>query len=117
LGGSGIIWTVCKPFEPCCRQITTPTSHHSSFYRPDALLDARSNVCVCVFRIVTGHFGGPGREIGLVYVCMFQCVHILGASTASFSFLQAECSSCRPVNSIRALKANIFISDPQICKF
>ena len=36
VSGSGIGWAVCKS-APCCRQITTPASHYSVFYRPDAL--------------------------------------------------------------------------------
>jgi len=27
--GSGISWTICKQSAPCCRQMTTPTPHHS----------------------------------------------------------------------------------------
>ena len=34
---SGISWAVCKS-APGSRQITTPATHHSVFYRPDALL-------------------------------------------------------------------------------
>ena len=34
--GSGISWAICKS-APCPRQITTPASHHSVFYRLDAL--------------------------------------------------------------------------------
>ena len=34
--GSGISWAICKS-APRSRQITTPASHHSVFYRPDAL--------------------------------------------------------------------------------
>ena len=33
---SGISWAICKS-APRSRQITTPASHHSVFYRPDAL--------------------------------------------------------------------------------
>jgi len=33
---SGVSWAICK-YAPCSRQITTPTPHHSVFYRPDAL--------------------------------------------------------------------------------
>ena len=33
---SGISWAICKS-APCSRQITTPATHHSVFYRPDAL--------------------------------------------------------------------------------
>ena len=43
-GCSGISWTICKQSAPHCRQITTPTPHHSIFYRPDALPDAQPTV-------------------------------------------------------------------------
>jgi len=33
VSGSGINWAICKP----AWQITKPASHHSVFYRPDAL--------------------------------------------------------------------------------
>jgi len=49
--GSGISWTICKQSAPCSRQITTPTPHHSVFYRPDALPDAQPTVskhCFCL---------------------------------------------------------------------
>jgi len=36
VSGSGISWTICKS-APRSRQIIMPTSHHSVFYRPDAL--------------------------------------------------------------------------------
>ena len=36
MSGSGIRWAICKS-APRSRQITTPASHHSVFYRPDAL--------------------------------------------------------------------------------
>jgi len=36
VSGSGISWAICKS-APRSRQITTPASHHSVFYRPDAL--------------------------------------------------------------------------------
>jgi len=42
--GSGISWTICKQSAPHSRQITTPTPHHSIFYRPDALPDAQPTV-------------------------------------------------------------------------
>ena len=32
VSGSGISWAICKS-APRCRQITTPTPHHSVFYR------------------------------------------------------------------------------------
>jgi len=36
VSGSGISWAICKS-APHPRQITTPASHHSFFYRPDSL--------------------------------------------------------------------------------
>ena len=44
VGCSGISWTICKQSAPHFRQITTPTPHHSVFYRPDALPDAQPTV-------------------------------------------------------------------------
>jgi len=44
LGCSGISWSICKQSAPHSRQITTPTPHHSIFYRPDALPDAQPTV-------------------------------------------------------------------------
>jgi len=37
---SGMSWAVCKS-APRSRQITTPATHHSVFYRPNALSDAQ----------------------------------------------------------------------------
>jgi len=37
VSGSGICWAICKSAVCTSSQITTPTSHHSVFYRPDAL--------------------------------------------------------------------------------
>jgi len=41
LGCSGISWTICKQSAPHSRQKTTPTPHHSIFFRPDVLPDAQ----------------------------------------------------------------------------
>ena len=43
VSGSGINWAICM-CAPCSRQITTPTPHHSVFYRPDALPAAQPTV-------------------------------------------------------------------------
>ena len=43
VSGSGISWAICKS-APRSRQITTPASHHSVFYRPDALPAAQPTV-------------------------------------------------------------------------
>jgi len=36
VSGNGISWAICK-FAPRPREVTTPASHHSVFYRPEAL--------------------------------------------------------------------------------
>jgi len=38
VSGSGICWAICKSAQVTSSETTTPTSHHSVFYRPDALL-------------------------------------------------------------------------------
>ena len=43
VSGSGISWATCKS-APRSRQINTPASHHSVFYRPDALPVAQPTV-------------------------------------------------------------------------
>jgi len=40
LGRNGISWTICKQSAPRSKQITTPTPHHSIFYKPDPLSGA-----------------------------------------------------------------------------
>ena len=56
LGWPGISWTICKQSAPRSRQITTPTPHHSIFYRPDALPDAQPTVSKhCRQQIVQAH--------------------------------------------------------------
>ena len=40
VSGSGISWAICKS-APRSRQITMPATHHSVFYRPDALPTAQ----------------------------------------------------------------------------
>ena len=40
VSGNGISRAICKS-APCSRQITMPASHHSVFYRPDALSAAK----------------------------------------------------------------------------
>jgi len=44
------------------------------------------------------------HQLGHMQICT-----LLHASTPSFSFLQAGCSSCSPTNSIKALKALVEI--------
>jgi len=52
VSGSGIGWAVCKS-APCCRQITTPESHYSVFYRPDALPAVQPTASKHCSRLVT----------------------------------------------------------------
>jgi len=46
MSGNGISWTICKS-APWPRHITTPASHHSIFYRPDALPVAQPTASKC----------------------------------------------------------------------
>ena len=74
MSGSGISWAICKS-APCSRQITTPTRHHSVFYRSDALPAAepteskhwRQKV-LHPTRHKIGHFGDvlPNKSLGSV---------------------------------------------------
>jgi len=113
----------CKS-APRSRQITMPAPHHSVFYRLDALPATQPH---------THPFNGPFS--GTTQVSRYQKGktnldftearesewhwHQLGhmqvstslqtdnhASTPPLSFLQAGRPSCRPTNSIKALKAN-----------
>jgi len=43
VSGSGISWGICKS-APCSRPITMPATHHSDFYRPDALPATQATV-------------------------------------------------------------------------
>jgi len=43
VSGSGISWSICKS-APRSRQMTMPASHHSVFYRLDALPAAQPTV-------------------------------------------------------------------------
>ena len=45
VSGSGISWAICKS-APRSRQIIMPASHHSVFYRPDALPAAEPTVAL-----------------------------------------------------------------------
>jgi len=43
--GSGISWTICKQSAPRCRQITTPTPHHSVFFADRMLFLTPNQQC------------------------------------------------------------------------
>ena len=56
VSGSGIHWAICKSAR--CSQVTMPASHHSVFYRPDALPAAQPTVskhCMSVYKIRFNH--------------------------------------------------------------
>ena len=57
MSGSDISWAVCKS-APRSRQITTPASHHSVFYRPDALPAAKTTA--------SKHWGQYTNKINVV---------------------------------------------------
>ena len=139
VSGSGISWAICK-CAPRSRQITTPVSHHSVFYRPDALPAAEPTASKHWHSVPymgrtnsnTHPFNGPLS--GTTRVSQYQkgktnldfseardsewqwqrldhmqvCTSLQTdnhANTSLLSFLQAGCPSCRPTNSVKALKA------------
>ena len=134
VSGSGISWAICKS-APCSRQTTTPTPHHSVFYRPDALPAAQPTASKHWRQHIHTHpFNGPLS--GTTRVSQYQegktNLDFTGASdsewqwhqldhmqvctslqtdnhtsTSPLSFLQAGCPSCHPTNSVKALKATI----------
>ena len=53
VNGSGISWAMCKS-APCRRHIAMPASHHSVFYRPDALPAAKPTASKAV-KALTAH--------------------------------------------------------------
>ena len=149
MSGSGISWAICKS-APRSRQTTTPSPHHSVFYRPAALPAAQPTVSKDWRRTIkvinqqkcfseTGRtvllllqpFNGPFS--GTTRVSRYQKGktnldfteardsewqwHQLGHMQVAPSsrqittpvphhsvFLQAGCPSCRPTNSVKALK-------------
>ena len=164
MSGSGFSWATCKS-APRSRQITTPTPHHSVFYRPDALAAAQPTASkhwrdwslqcwINIYNIdnhshseqklfiwiylhssyththpFNGHVSGTTRvnryqkgktnldfteardsewqwhQLRHMQVCTTSLQTDNHASTPRLSFLQAGCPSCRPTNSVKALKA------------
>ena len=121
--GSGISWTVCKQSAPHSRQITTPTLHHSIFYRPDALPDIQPTVSehththpfncpLSMTTRVSRYQKGKTNldftesrdsewqwhQLGHMQVCI-SLQPDNHASTPQLSFLQSGCPSCRPTKS------------------
>ena len=67
VSGSGISWAICKS-APSSRQMITPASHHSGFYRPDALPAAQrtalkhTHTCMLYSRLVENN---PQLSVGM----------------------------------------------------
>ena len=62
VSGSGISWAIRKS-APRSRQITTPSTHHSVFYRPDALPAAQPTACVYLVKSAN-----PTRQRSIIQV-------------------------------------------------
>jgi len=76
LGCSGISWTICNQSAPRCRQITTPTPHHS--------------VILLVLMITRGHCNLTfGRALDLLKsnVLAWICCRILCSKILSTTFI------------------------------
>ena len=112
-GCSGISWTICNQSAPRCRQIITPTHTHTHTLTHTRL------TALC-----PGLPGWAGtRKVKLIWILLKQETvsgsGISGAVCKSAPrsrqitmpaphhsvFLQAGCPSCRPTNSVKALKA------------
>ena len=115
LGCNGISWTICKQSSPRSGQITTPTPHHSIstgrmlFLTPNQQCQStegsswyqkgKTNLDFTEARDSEWQW----HQLGRMQVCtLLQTDN--HASTPPLSFLQAGCPSCRPTNSVKALK-------------
>jgi len=80
---SGISWAICKS-APCSRQKTTPASHHSVFYRPDALPAAQPTASKHWRQISMHHYNinewGTNNTATKQSVDSVQLQHINGVS-------------------------------------
>jgi len=135
VSGSGISWAICKS-APRSRQIATPAPHHSFLQAGCPSCHPTNSVKALKARTHTHTHPFNGPFSGTAPVSRYQKGkisldfteardsewkwHHLGhmqvctslqtdnhASTPPLSFLQAGCPSCRPTNSVKALKAII----------
>ena len=133
MSGSCISWDICKS-APRSRQITTPAPHYSSFLQAGCPSCRPTNSIKAVKAIQFTHTRLTALFPGLPEWASTRKVktnldftearasewqwHQLGicksaprsrqnnhANTSPLSFLQAGCPSCRPTNSVKALKA------------
>ena len=99
MSGSGISWDICKS-APRSRQITTPASNHSVFYRPDALPAAQPTVLkhwrplllvvtVCGYNLKRKKNNKPSPELLTLLIC-FAAVYFPAATRI------ALCRVCVP---------------------
>jgi len=116
VSGSGISWAICKS-APRSRQITMPAPHHSvrihthihthpfngplsGTTRVSQYQKGKTNLDFTEARYSEWQWHQQGR----MQVCTSHQTDN-NASTSLLSFLQAGCPSCRPTNSVKALKA------------
>jgi len=129
LSGSGITWAICK-YAPRPKQITMWAPHHSVSYRTDALpadhTHTHTTVLLLVWSMsgstrVSRHQNGKTKKVktnldlleqeivsgsGICWAICKSAPHADNhANIPPLSFLQAGCPSCRPTNSVKALKA------------
>ena len=104
----GISWIMCKKSAFCCRLITTPTHTHTHpFHGP---LSRTTQVSRYQKGTTNRDFTEARdsewqwHQLGHMQVCTSLQTDN-HASTPPLVFLQAGCSSCRPTNSVKALKA------------
>ena len=130
---SGISWTIREQSAPHSRQTTTPTPHHSTFtgrmlfLTPNQQCQSTHTHRHTHTRLMALFPGLPKsagtrkvkpkldfteardsewqwHQLGHMQVCtLLQTDN--HTNTPPLSFLQAGCPSCRPTNSVKALKA------------
>jgi len=117
--GSGISWTICKQSAPRSRQTTTPTHTHthpfngsfSGTIQVSRYQKGKTNLDFTEARDSEWQW----LQLGHVQVCTSLQTDN-HASIPPLSFLQAGCPSCRPTNSVKALKAQTLKAKVQQCK-
>ena len=108
MSGSGISWAICKS-APRSRQTTMPAPHHITHtlkgplcgtIRVSRYEKGKTNLDFTEARDSEWQW----HQLGHMQVCTSLQTDN-HTSTTPLSFLQAECPSCRPTNSVKALKA------------
>ena len=103
VNGSGISWAICKS-APRSRQITTPATHYSVFYRPDALPATQPTASKhwrqYAFRT---HNTIPNRTWLTGCHVNFILLQKVNVWSAWHKLWQVGCSSWHPAASVKAL--------------